>query len=164
MVTGKKESMKWPCVYWNSHSLKTGKQICKSSFIIMISRRSRINMSAIMLTHSYFFSKIKLGAHWSASQRTQWGWAMRALLSDVKISTLTPPVAVEIWWAKEGNGSKKRWRLLSRFWVKRKYKVYPQQKWQPLSNHSSTIGNALEVPWLYLQWGAFTYQRGNYLW
>lgn len=40
--------------------------------------------------HSYFSSKMKLGGRWSERQRARWGWAMAALLSDVKISSLTP--------------------------------------------------------------------------
>lgn len=98
---------KWPHAQWDSLATNIGKKKCNSSLSlsfpgepVLISQHSRS-------VRSNFSSKIKLGGHWSERQRAQRGWAMGALLSDVKISSLTPLVAVEIWWAKVGNGSKK---------------------------------------------------------
>lgn len=98
---------KRPCAHWDSLSANIGKQQCNSSLSLSFPGEAVLISQRSCSACSYFSSKIKLGGHWSERQRAQCGWAMGALLSDVKISSLTPPVAVEIWWAKVGNGSKR---------------------------------------------------------
>lgn len=81
---------KWPRAPWDSLSANIGKQKCNSDLslsfpgdAVLISQHSRSGCC-------YFSSKIKLGGHSSERQTAQWGWAMVALLSDVKISSRTP--------------------------------------------------------------------------
>lgn len=89
---------KWPRAHWDSILVNIGKQKCNSNSslsspgeAVLISQHSRS-------ARSYFSSKIKLGGHWSERQRARWGWAMAALLSDVKISSLTPPSPPPLRW------------------------------------------------------------------
>lgn len=99
---------KWPCAHWDTLSANIGKQERNGNLSLSFPGEAVLISQHSRSARSYFSSKIKLGGHWSERQRAQWGWAMGvggALLSDVKIRSLTPPVVVEIWWAKVGNAS-----------------------------------------------------------
>lgn len=132
---------KWPHAHWDCPATNIAKKKCSSSLSLSLPGE------AVLISHpscsvlSNFSSKIKLGGHWSERQRAQRGWAMGALLSDVKISSLTPPVAVEIWWAKVGNGSKKdgSCRVASE-WRENRSRILSRR-----GSHSQTAAAPLEM-------------------
>lgn len=118
--------------------------ICHYHF--RICGRSDINTTAFVLHSFLLFRWNEISGFWSERQRAPWEWAMGASLSDIKNqSPKPPPVAVEIWRAKVGNGSTKKppERLLGRFWAKGGNRN--SSPFKPLRHRWKRIGGVIGV-------------------